>query len=153
MSFRAVAGIAIEAALAAFLLASWIVARPGHDVYDDPSAILLAALVVCLISGWHLLGGWGCAVGCFVQLLRFGALVVLFVLSFSAYNPHMDNGCFGSGRPDDDSPGSIGSCIEDAQRDFRATYFALAGATAAVALSMAVYVVRDRTWEVGSEFR
>lgn len=143
-SFRAqrrVAGIVFELGLTAILIAAWLLAPPGTGYTDNSDVVFAVALFVCFFSGWHLLGGWGCIAGCAVQLLRFGAFAVLFLLALSAYNPHMDNGCLSSG----DYSTNFDQCVRDAQRHFKWTYFALSAVTAASALSLVVYVARSRS--------
>jgi hypothetical protein len=129
-----VVGIVVEVGFAASLITAWLVTRPHGGLYDNTDPPFMTALLVCLFSGWHLLGGRGCAVGCAVQLLRFGAFVALFVFALSAYNPHMDNGCYGS-------PG-VDACISRAQHDFKWTYAALSGMTVVSALSLVAYASR-----------
>jgi hypothetical protein len=125
--------VATEASLAVLLIVTWLLVGPGTDVSDDPGGVFLALALACLFSGWHLLGGWGIGVGCSIQLLRFTALVVLAVLFFSAYNPHMDNWC-------NDSLSE--SCIADAQRAFRWTYFTACGGTIVSSLAIFIYAAR-----------
>ena len=124
----------VEALFTALLVVVWVLVGPGDDVYDDPGGPILAVGLLSLFSGWHLLGGWGCAGGCAVQLVRLAAVVVLFGLSMSAYNPHMDNPC----------SFVVGDCIDNAQRNFRWTYLGVLGLTGGSSMAIFVYALRTR---------
>jgi hypothetical protein len=132
------AAVAVDVAFVALLLTSWLIERP-HDDYSSVDGMFLSAMFSVLLVGWgwYVTGGWRPVLfGCGFQFARLIALAGLFFISFSAFNPHMDNPC---------NDAISAACEEHARNAFFSVYSLLVLTSLASGAGLALVLWRERT--------